>query len=170
MNVKFLNPFIEAAYETLLADAKTEVRRGNLSLKNEAFITDDVTVILSLVGQVEGLVFYSMNEETALALSSSMLGEVLSEFNELAQSGIAEMGNVITGMASVKIADAGFESNISPPALLLGKGSRISTMDFARIIVPLDCSLGRICIHLAIREGHKSGVASGDFMVPNKPI
>jgi len=170
MNVKFLNPFIEAAYETLLAEAKTEIKRGNLSLKNEPFITDDVTVILSLVGQVEGLVFYSMNEQTALGLSSSMLGEPLQDFSELAQSGIAEMGNVITGMASVKIADAGYESNISPPALLLGKGSRISTMDFARIIVPLESSLGRISIHLAIREGHQSGVASSNFTVPRKPI
>lgn len=170
MNVKFLNPFIEAAYETLLADAKTEVRRGKLSLKNGAFITDDVTVILSLVGRVEGLVFYSMNETTALNLSSAMLGEPLKSFNELAQSGIAELGNVVTGVASVKMADAGFESNISPPALLLGKGSRISTMDFARIIVPLQCPLGRIDIHLAVREGYQTGVASENFQIPRSPI
>jgi chemotaxis protein CheX len=170
MNVKFLNPFIEAAYETLLADAKTKIRRGELTLKNEPFVTNDVTVILSMIGKVEGLVFYSMDERTALSLASSMLGDELSEFNELAQSGIAEMGNVITGMASGKIADAGYESNISPPALLLGKGSRISTMDFARIIVPLDCELGRISIHLAIREGHHVGVASSNFIVPGKPV
>ncbi len=170
MNVKFLNPFIEAAYETLLTDAKTEIRRGKLSLKNDAFVTEDVTVILSLVGQVEGLVFYSMNVRTALNLSSAMLGEQLEAFNELAQSGIAELGNVITGVASVKMADAGFESNISPPALLLGQGSRISTMDFGRIIVPLQCELGQVNIHLAVREGHARGVASSNFMIPNRPV
>jgi CheY-specific phosphatase CheX len=33
----------------------------------------------------------------------------------LAQSGIAELANVITGRASVKLSQAGYEATISPP-------------------------------------------------------
>lgn len=170
MNVKFLNPFIEAAYKTLRAEAGVEVKRGQLALQKQVYVSDDVTVVISLIGHVEGIVFYAMSEGTALGIASAMLGETMPSFNGLAQSGIAEMGNVITGMASVKLADAGFEANISPPALIQGSGARISTMDFARIVVPLQSSVGLLNIHLALREGARRGVASENFRVPNKPI
>jgi chemotaxis protein CheX len=64
---------------------------------------------------------------------------------------VAELGNVITGRASVKLAEAGYEAVISPPTLLSGKGATISTLDFGRLVVPLnsECgSLGRSCRHL----------------------
>jgi chemotaxis protein CheX len=155
MNVKFLNPFIEAAYEVLRAETHLELKRGDLNLEKEPYITDDVTVIVSLVGQVEGNVFYSMNEAMALDLATRILGEPINEFNTLAQSGTAELGNVITGRASVKLSEAGFESNISPPTLLRGAGAVISTLDYARLVVPLICPSGKLVIHLALREGRK---------------
>jgi chemotaxis protein CheX len=157
MNVKFLNPFIEATYEVVQAETGLQITRGELSLEKSAYYTDEVTVIISLVGRVEGNVFYSLAQKTAIAMASRMLGETLAEFNNLAQSGIAELGNVITGRASVKLAEAGYDSTISPPALLLGKGAMISTLDMARLVVPLESEHGAIRIHLALREGRNRG-------------
>lgn len=153
MNVKFLNPFVEAAYEVLQAETNIQMERGSLGLEKEPYRTDDVTVIISLIGRVEGNVFYSMNQQTAVNLASRMLGESLQELTHLAQSGIAELGNVITGRASVKLAEAGFESTISTPTLLMGRGSTISTLDYARLVVPLGSEYGSLVIHLALREG-----------------
>ena len=153
MNVRFLNPFVEAAFEVLQADANVRMERGQIGLEKETYVTDDVTVILSLVGKVEGNVFYSMNEATALELASRILGEPLDVFDSLAQSGIAEIGNVITGRASVKLSQAGYEANISPPSLLQGKNAVISTLDYARLVVPLHGECGTVTIHLALREG-----------------
>ncbi|GAG41187.1 unnamed protein product, partial [marine sediment metagenome] len=110
MNVKFLNPFIEAAHEVIQIETGNKMQRGDLNLLNDDYITNDVTVILSLVGDVEGNVFYSMDEYTAITLASTMLGEQLESFNTLAQSGVAELGNVITGRASIKLSEAGFEA------------------------------------------------------------
>jgi chemotaxis protein CheX len=157
MNVKFLNPFVEAAYEVVQAETGLQITRGELSLEKAAYYTDEVTVIISLVGRVEGNVFYSLAQKTAITMASRMLGETLLEFNNLAQSGIAELGNVITGRASVKLAEAGYDSTISPPALLLGKGAMISTLDMARLVVPLESEHGAIRIHLALREGRSRG-------------
>ncbi len=44
MNVKFLNPFVEAASEVLQAECNIKVTRGNLTLHKSALTTDDVTV------------------------------------------------------------------------------------------------------------------------------
>ncbi len=157
MNVKFMNPFVEAANEVLLAEVNVPSARGNLSLQKSALTSDDVTVLISLVGQVQGVVLYGLSTKTALALVSRMMGQEFSEFDTLAQSGIAELGNVITGRATIKLAETGFVSNISPPTLIHGKSVTISTLDFARIVVPLTSELGDIVVHLALRESPPDG-------------
>ncbi len=153
MIAKFLNPFVDAAYEVILAETSVHMSRGDLTLEKEPYLTDDVIVIISLVGRVVGNVIFSMSKETALALASKIMGEPFSEFNMLAQSGVAELGNVITGKASVKLTEAGYESVISPPTMLQGKGATISTLDIARLVVPFNSEVGSITIHLALREG-----------------
>jgi chemotaxis protein CheX len=169
MNVKFLNPFIEAAHEVLKVETGIKMERGEISLEKEPYITDDITVIISLVGSVEGNVFYSMSEQTALSLAARILGELLTEFGPLAQSGIAEIGNVITGRASVKLSEAGYESTISPPTLLQGRGAVVSTLDYARLVVPLLGEFGPVVIHLALREGSSHTLSAARLTVPERP-
>lgn len=165
MNVKFLNPFVDAAVEVILVETSIKLDRGELSLEKEPYITDDVVVIISLVGRVVGNVIYGMSKETALALASRIMGEPFTEFNMLAQSGIAELGNVITGKASVKLTEAGYESVISPPTMLQGKGATISTLDIARLVVPFKSEVGTIAIHLALREGTQKSFSAAETPV-----
>ena len=153
MNVKFLNPFVGAASEILSLEMHETIARGDLRLENGPYLTDDVTVILSLIGRVTGTVFFSMSNECATQLASALMGEQFEGLDRLAQSGIAELGNVITGRASMKLAEAGYESNISTPSLIIGKGATISTLEYPRLIVPLNTSKGPIVIHLALCEG-----------------
>ncbi len=167
MNVKFLNPFVDAATEVIQAEIGYVTRRGELRLEKEPYITNDVTVIISLIGQVVGNVIYSMSESTALFLASRIMGETFTAINGLAQSGVAELGNVITGRASVKLANAGFGSVISPPTLLRGKGATISTLDYARLIVPLVGDWGQLETHLALREANGARVVEESFAAPS---
>lgn len=159
MNIKFLNPFVEAALEVLQAEANLSADRGALSLQKSALSTSDITVLIGVVGQVQGVVLYELSTATALALVSRMMGQSFAEFDSLAQSGIAELGNVITGRASIKLAEAGFVSNISPPTLVRGSGIRITTLDFPRILVPLISESGNIVVNLALREGAEAAHA-----------
>lgn len=158
MNVKFLNPFVQSAHEVLSHEMHENVQRGDLRLENGLYQTDDVTVIISLIGAVDGTVFYSMSKDSAIQMASVLMGEEFESMDKLAQSGIAELGNVITGRASMKLAEAGFESNISTPSLIIGKGSTLSTLEYPRLIVPLNTSMGPLTIHLALREGLQTGL------------
>ena len=170
MKVKYLNPFVEAAYEVLSQEIGANIQRGELALENGYYITDDVTVIIALVGAVEGNVFYSMSQTTAIQLASRMMSEKLHALDSLAQSGIAELSNVITGRASMKLSDAGFEATISPPSLLIGKGASISTLDFPRVIVPLQTSEGDLIIHLALRQGMRNDLKTSQIAIPSSPL
>ncbi len=152
MDVRFLNPFVEAAIEVMKAEVGIEITRGELNVHKTAMTTDDVTVLIHLVGEVYGVVMYGMPVETGLNFVSEIMGQSFKEFNSLAQSGVAELGNVITGRATIKFAEAGFDANISPPTIITGKSVQISTLDFPRIVVPLKTKLGDLKVHLALRE------------------
>lgn len=152
MKVKFLNPFVDSACEILKLELNENVERGDLHLENGLYVTDDVTVILSLIGLVEGTVFYSMSKDFAIQMASKLMDGTFNTLDKLVQSGIAELGNVITGRASMKLAAAGYETNISTPSLIMGRGATISTLDHPRLIVPLITSMGAVTIHLALRE------------------
>jgi chemotaxis protein CheX len=169
MNIKFLNPFIEAGVEVIHKETGISFQRGDLRLEKTPYMSDDVTVIISLVGMVSGNVFYSTNLKSGMTLVSKMIGEPITDFDNLAQSGIAELGNVITGRASVKLAEAGYESTISPPALLLGKGAVLSTLDYFRLVVPLSGDEVSLTIHLALREDTSHNVATPSLAIPEKP-
>jgi len=152
MDVKLLNPFIQAAVEVLKAEMGAEVSRGELSLQKSSLTSDDLTVLINLVGDVYGVVMYGMSTATGLNLVSKIMGQEFAELDALAQSGVAELGNVISGQATVRFSEAGYNSNISPPTVLNGSGVQVSTLDFPRIVVPLSTQFGTLTAHLALRE------------------
>jgi chemotaxis protein CheX len=164
-NVKFMNPFVEAAAEVLEKEVNAKVERGTLSLQKSSLTSDQITVLLSLVGQVQGVVLYGLSIKTALSMVSRMMGQEFAEFDNLAQSGVAELGNVITGAATVKLSKEGFDAEISPPTLVQGEGIQISTLDFPRVVVQLKTEMGDITVHLALRES-PPGSESGKNYVP----
>ena len=152
MKIEFLNPFILSAAEVLQKEVGCEVTRGQVGLKKGLFVSNDVTVLISLVGQVQGTVLFHMSFDTAKGLVSAILGQPFGQFDELAQSGIAELANVITGLSSTKLSSAGYASIISVPMLIIGKGSRISTLNIDRVCIPLRTSVGEVGLDLALRE------------------
>lgn len=166
MNVKFLNPFVSAAHDILQHEMREAVQRGDLRMENGSYQTDDVTVIISLIGAVDGNVFYGMSKESAIQFASTLMGEQMDSLNELAQSGIAELGNVITGQASMRLAEAGFESNISTPSLIIGRGASISTLEHPRLVVPLHTSVGSLTIHLSLRENTGNRLKTPQISTP----
>lgn len=158
MDVKFLNPFVQAAVEVLKTEVSAEAVRGEITIHKSSLTSDDVTVLINLVGDVYGVVMYGMSTSTCLGLVSKIMGQEFSEFNTLAQSGVAELGNVISGQATIRFSESGYKSNISTPTVLNGNGVEISTLDFPRIVVPLETQFGMITVHLALRE-KKAGEA-----------
>ncbi len=110
MNVKFLNPFVDAARDVLKAELNAEIRRGELTLEKSALTTNELTVLISLVGQVQGVVLYGMEADTGLKMVSQMMDQEFTEITDLAESGVGEMANVISGRATVLLSESGFES------------------------------------------------------------
>jgi chemotaxis protein CheX len=151
MRAEFINPFLQAATEVLESELGSKPTRGSIGLQRSAYTSDDVTAVVAVAGEVAGAVMFAMTEDTARAMVSRMMGMEFPEFDQLAQSGIAEIGNVITGRAAVLLADAGFPSDLAPPMLLIGRNTMVSTLDVQRLVIPLETELGKIEIQVALK-------------------
>jgi chemotaxis protein CheX len=152
MKVEFVNPFIQAATDVLDAELGGESQRGPVRLGRSSVTSDEVTAVVGVTGGVMGLVMISMSQATAMGLVSRILGQDCQEFDALAQSGIGELGNVITGRAAVLLSEAGYPSNITPPALVVGKGTLITTLDLNQLICPLETEVGPLEIQVILKS------------------
>jgi chemotaxis protein CheX len=153
-----LEPFVEAARDVLAAEIGAEVTPGRLSLANGAATTLDVTVVVGITGKLTGIAVYGMPAEMAKAIVGKMMGETIDELDDLALSGVAELGNVITGQATNLLASIGQVCDISPPMLLMGAGSQLSTMSIQRLVIPLATDFGTMEAQVAIKvTGQKAG-------------
>jgi chemotaxis protein CheX len=152
MKVEFINPFVKAAIDVLRSETGSEVERGKLRLETSASTAHDVAVMIGITGKARGIVLYGMTTEAAKNIVSKMMGQECDEFDALAQSGIAEMGNVITGLASRGLAESGYQCNITPPTLIVGNNTTIGTLDIPRIALSVALQFGEIDIHVALRE------------------
>lgn len=150
--LELVGPFIEAAARVISQECGETVTRGQLHRVRSPQTNNDISALIAITGGVAGLVVYSLSEETALGFASKMIGEPVTELDALAQSAIAELANMITGQAGIALERNGFPSDMSPPVLLLGKGSSIATLNLTRLVVPLVVSSGQFTIDIAVKE------------------
>jgi len=153
MKAQLINPFITAANEVLGKEANVKVERdGPLSLSTESLSPQDVTALIGVTGKVKGVVLYSMSMEMAIGVFSAMLGEPVTELDDLGRSAIGELGNMITGQAAILLEEAGYTCDLSPPTIIEGKGTRISTMTMPTVALPLKTELGKLQINVGLQE------------------
>jgi chemotaxis protein CheX len=156
-----LEPFVQAARDVLAEELGSDVTPGKLALAAGAATTLDVTVVIGITGRLTGIALYGMSDEMALAIVGRMMGSPVDELDDMALSGIAELGNVITGHATSLLAGMDLVCAVSPPVLLMGAGSRLSTMSIQRLVIPLVTELGTLQAQVAIKiTGAKTIVTS----------
>jgi chemotaxis protein CheX len=151
MRAEIINPFLQAASEVLESELGSPPQRGAIGLQRSAYTSDEVTAVVAVTGEVAGMVLFAMTETTARAMVSKMMGQDFPQLDALAQSGIAEIGNVITGRAACLLSEAGFTSDLAPPMLIVGRGSMISTLDVQRLVIPMETEFGLVEIQVALK-------------------
>ena len=70
MDVRLINPFIEATLHVLSSMAFTKATAGNPYLKKDSIAKGDVSGIVGLSGEARGTISVSFSEESILALSA----------------------------------------------------------------------------------------------------
>ncbi|GBG58562.1 chemotaxis protein CheX [Sporomusaceae bacterium FL31] len=126
MDVKLINPFVDAVATVMPQLGFQNISRGKLALKEQYVSSQGVTVLIGMTNQVRGNIAYNMSEETAKSIASvMMMGMPVDKMDEIAQSAISEMVNMVTANAAINFEKQGMNVDISPPSLALGEDFKI---------------------------------------------
>ena len=152
MKPEVIQAFVGAARDVLAQEMGEPIEPQKVKLQGGPYQTDEVTVIIGLAQDIEGSVILSMSLAMSCNYISSIMGEPVTELDELAQSGIGELANVIAGRAGIALGEKGHDVVISPPTILIGSKSTLSTLGLQRLVVPVITPMGTIEVQIAAKE------------------
>ena len=144
MDAKLVKPFIDAFTAVMPQIGFPEPKRAKVTVKQKNAVSLGVSVIVGFTKQIRGNVVYNMTEDTAKFIASTMMmGMPVENFDEMAQSAISELSNMLTANTATHIAGLGLEVDISTPSLSIGEDFQIKISSDGYLAVDMDLG-GRI--------------------------
>lgn len=90
-------------------------------IEGEGRVIANIATIYSFTGEVKGQLVLIMDESMALQIASAILmGMPVTEFDEMAESSVCEMGNMIGGEAARQLVELGYTCDLSVPSIVRG--------------------------------------------------
>ncbi|MBB3131686.1 chemotaxis protein CheX [Paenibacillus rhizosphaerae] len=119
MKAEVINPFLESARTVIEQVIQVTPSTGSLGVKNMEIIEDHIWIQIGMTGQLTGNIVFGIQEHVALRMVSVMMGGyILTEMDEMGQSAISELGNMISGNASTILSNQGVTVDITPPKVM----------------------------------------------------
>lgn len=119
MKAEVINPFLESARIVIEQVVQVSPSTGNLGIKDIELIDNHIWIQVGMTGQLSGDIIFGLEEHVALKMVSAMMGGYpIAEMDEMGQSAISELGNMISGNASTILSNQGVSVDITPPKLM----------------------------------------------------
>ncbi len=127
MDANLLNQFILAASSVFKQVANLELQKEKVQLHERGTkVIADVATIIGITGHVKGQMVIVISEEIAKKIASAiMMGEPVTEFGELAESGICEIANMIGGDTAQRFTGLGYTTDVAVPSVIRGSAVEI---------------------------------------------
>lgn len=154
MDVNNINPFLAACMNVLPQIGFQEVSKKNISLVKKVS-AKGVAVSVGIVGELRGTVVYNFTEKAAKETASKMMmGMEVAEFDEMAQSAISELTNMLTANAAIEFSQSGKNINISTPTLITGSDLAININTKNILAIDLEADGIEIFINIGIENAN----------------
>ena len=116
MNAENINSFVHGAQNTLSTFCGEGGKLGKLFVKQKPYSAMPISVVIGIVGDLQGEVIYTMDKECGIYLASKvMMGMSVSEMDDMAKSAISELANMISGNAASMLYSCGVKVDITTP-------------------------------------------------------
>ena len=127
MDVNSINPILLAFAEILPQIGFQEITKKGIALEGATLENPGILINIGVMGPLKGAILIGMSiDDAQLFASKMMMGMPVSELDELPQSALAEMANMVCANACSLFSLAGVAGlDISPPTLLVGVGGQV---------------------------------------------
>ena len=130
MDVKLINPFINATLNVLQTMAFVKCQAGKPYLKKDNVAQGDVSGIIGFTGEQNGTVSVTFDELCILKVVSNMFGEEMKELNDEVSDAVGEITNMISGQARKELEEMGRLFHGAIPTVITGKNHKIESSTF----------------------------------------
>ncbi len=146
MNSAHINPFVQSAQHTLGMICNESPSLGSLYLKKAPFSNEGVSIFIDIFGDIKGSVVYNLKVDVACSIASKMMfGMPVTHLDEMSQSAISELGNMISGNVATNFSGKGIVVDITPPKFKMqAAGSDYGFVPAGKVMV---------CIPLKFADG-----------------
>jgi chemotaxis protein CheX len=153
MDVKLVNPFINATINVLETMAFITVNAGKPYLKQDNIAVGDVSGVLGLTGVANGTISVTFDEKCILAVVSNMFGETMYELNNEIADAVGELTNMISGQARRELGEMGKVFKAAIPSVITGKNHNIiHYTNGPKIAIPFNTDSGKFTIEVCFEK------------------
>lgn len=130
MDVNIINPVLQSFAEVMPQLGFSNIEKKGISLKSKYIESSGVEVIIGLTGDIKGSIIYGIQNEGAKRVASQMMmGMPVNELDELAQSAISELINMLTANVATIYSRENINVDISTPTLIRGEFTTNATVE-----------------------------------------
>lgn len=147
MDSQVANQFINAALSIFMKVGNVNLKKTGLEyFPNGHKISAGIATILGITGTIKGQFVIVLDEAMALKIASAILmGVPVPSYDEVAESAVCEIGNMIGGEASKLLQGIGHVCDITVPSIVRGREMEIAFYPAAPLfVVNFDCEWGPV--------------------------
>ena len=152
MRADHINPFINSLLNTFETMVSCPLTRGAVYLRRNETKLHDVSGVIGLSGQAQGMVVLSLERQVARQAAAALLmcdAATLSEDDMV--DAVGELANMVSGSAKAKLEE--YQLSISLPSVVLGQGHLIRfPSDVTPICVPFTSPWGSLKLEVGLVE------------------
>ncbi|MCL2400801.1 MAG: chemotaxis protein CheX [Defluviitaleaceae bacterium] len=134
MNAEHINPFIQGSQRVINSVCGERPGLGKIFLKKPPFKSQPVAVAISIIGQLNGTMVYTVETILGCYLASRMIGRPVTALDYMSQSALCELANIIAGNAATVFSEKGILVDITPPQFY---GNDYPNLPSSAVCIPL---------------------------------
>lgn len=142
MKADYINPFLIACQKITKMVLRLDLSLGSLSVRETHDLNDILVIIIGVKGDFIGKISFCIQNETACDIASIMMQKKITRLDDMAQSAIGELANMILGRSGIIFSNRGINVIISPPTFVQAKRLTITPTYKKVVNIPLNLSNG----------------------------
>lgn len=155
MKMELIQPFINAADAVLAETLQCNTKIADVNMEEEPYRRKGVATLISIQGDIEGRVILDLDNATAEAIASALMGSPVTGSDSAVQETLFELANLVIGNAVTTLNDQGFRFKIAPPVLHTDANGMKSSEDTEALVMCFETPSGPVFMNIAMRYNRR---------------
>lgn len=153
MDVRLINPFLNATINVLETMANVSPKPGKPYLKTKSDAVGVVTGVIALSGIANGTISVTFDKKSICNIVSNLFGEKITKVDEEVEDAVGELTNMISGKARQELELLNLPLQAGIPKITSGEGHKVEHYnDEPKIALPFTTEKGEFTVEICMER------------------